>query len=244
MKVNVDSPDDISLLMYQAHEEGAAIKAYNTNPCSLCNANADIHFHGSEVGACSRKTYYFKVYGKQDQGFNSTTFFSDGHLHEASMLRNIEQGLPEGYKIRILENSSEQITELLGFKLVTHCDAFLIAPDGTAYVIECKALKPKYFKEIKETKEIRDGYYGQLQSYMFVNKCETGIFVIKNREDSKIMFPITMHKDVEYMGKRIGKLSEVFTSIKNDGTIPAREHRTDKEFECNFCPFKKLCWSV
>ena len=118
MKVNVDSPDEISLLLYQSHEDGSVIKAYGSNPCSLCNGNAETHFHGSEVGACSRKTYYFKVYGKQDQGFNSTTFLSDGHLHEASMLKNIEQGLPEGWKIKILENGSEQVTELLGFKLV------------------------------------------------------------------------------------------------------------------------------
>lgn len=239
--------DDLTTLVFTAHEDGSVIKAYDTNPCSLCRSGVeDIHFHGSELGACSRKTYYFKMYGKQDQGFNSLNFLSDGHLHEASMLRNIEQGLPEGYEIHILENNAEQVTDVLGWKLVTHCDAFLINRKERSYVaiIECKAVKPKYFKEIKDKEEIRNEWYGQGQSYLFALKENILLFIVKNREDSKIHIPIKIEKDMVYISGRINKLNEVFNRIKNNLGQPEREHTNQKDFECQFCPFKGGCWNV
>jgi hypothetical protein len=251
MKVNLQ-PGELALEIYQAYELGSAIIGTKSIPCSLCRAILDQsedavlvrdHFHGSDFGLCARKLFNQMTRGS-DAGFNSIQFLTDGHLHEASMLANIQAGLPDGWKIVICGNESESITEILGFKLVTHVDGFLADKlNKREYLIECKAIKPKFIKEIEDKEEIRNEWYGQSQSYLMVHKTDKMIFLIKNRETSKMMFPIIVEKDMEYISKRLNKLNEVFNRIKNGEGQPDREHTNPKDFECTFCPYKKECWN-
>lgn len=258
MKVSL-ALNNLTALLYQAHEEGSAILGHSSMPCSLCREILEQgkgttidgelvlvrdHFHGGDFGKCARKLFWEMTRGRVE-GFMSFTFLIDGHLHEKSMLTNIEMGLPEGYKILILDNMSEQITELLGWKLVTHCDGYLLDEKGASVaILECKAIKPKYFDEIKKKQEIRDEWYGQGQSYLFALGEQVLLFIVKNREDSKIHFPIQIDKDMDYIAKRINKLNEVFNRIKNNLGQPDGEHRNPKDFECQFCPYNKECWGV
>src|SRR5574339_523924 len=94
--------DPIPLMLYEAHEIGAVVKAQGSMPCSICRAVYESgqelivrdHFHGSDFGACKRKVFNVMKYGKQGTS-QSHVFLADGHLHEHSMLSNLIAGLSE-----------------------------------------------------------------------------------------------------------------------------------------------------
>lgn len=258
MKIEIKL-DDLTTMVYTAHQEGSAIRGHHSIPCSLCRAileqGGDIniddfvlirdHFHGGDFNVCARKLFRTMTEGKIDGGgvvgFN---FLLDGHLHESSMLNNIEAGLPDGCKIVIYGNQSETIKDVLGWKLVTHCDGAIVdKKNNYIALLECKAVKPKYFKEIKDNKEIRDEWYGQGQAYLFAEEEKIILFIIKNREDSKIMYPIRVDVDMGYVAKRLNVLNDIHHRIKNNLGQPDREHTNPKDFECQFCPYNKECWN-
>ena len=76
------------------------LEAYNTAemseaPCKLCKEHPElkgrrIHFHGSDVGACPRQTYFKMIQGHQTKEVGTkAAFLQDGHLHEHMMLQAI-----------------------------------------------------------------------------------------------------------------------------------------------------------
>src|SRR5678809_347524 len=150
MQINVmpEIGDDVVLMLHQAHEIGAVVKANNSTPCSLCRASMELndgiihrdHFHVSDTGACARKTFYLMRDGYKKSA-TKAQFLNDGHLHEASMISNLMAGLPDGWKIKPMENKSEMRLDILGFTLIGHIDALLYEPSyaangqGRAYIV-------------------------------------------------------------------------------------------------------------
>lgn len=260
--------DDVVERLYESHEVGSIIKSTGSIPCSICRSMLEQgvqllirdHFHGSDFGACARKVWYQMSLGMR-ASFSNTTFLMDGHLHEASMLQNIQAGLPEQWEIKILENQHEEITEICGFKIVTHCDAFLLDHSKSeVYILECKAVKDKNFPIVKGKMELDrlqslPIWYGQNQCYLLVAKSEIAYLIIKNRDTSKIILPLRIDKDMDYISQRLNKLVDIHNKIKNNsgqfsseakkisGSIPEREHMNPKDYECQFCSFKKECWN-
>lgn len=239
--------------VFMAHEIGAIAVGTNSMPCSLCrkvietSPDAELvfddHFHGSNFKWCKRKLYWTMVRGRQS-GLNRASFLTMGHYFEKEMLANLQAGLNENYKLHILENKSERITEILGFKLVTHCDAYLFDKvNSKVYIVECKAIKNKYFAEMKKSKQLREEWVGQGQSYLFVDQDADGlIFLIKNRDTSELLFPFFIERDNKFCADRINALHEVWQRIQFSKGMPDREHTNKKDFECQFCPFKLECW--
>lgn len=241
--------------VFMAHEIGAIVNGTATLPCSLCrkvietHPDAELiyddHFHGSNFGSCKRKIYLTMINGRQT-GLNRASFLTMGHYFEKEMLSNLKAGLSEKYSLIPLENKSEVITDILEFKLVTHCDAYLTDRiNNKVYIVECKAIKNKYFVEMKKTKQLRDEWYGQGQSYLFNHQDADGlIFLVKNRDTSELMFPFLIDRDNKFIAKRISTLNEVWMRINQHIGMPDREHTSKKDFECTFCPFKLECWNV
>lgn len=238
--------DGISLMLFEAHEVGSHVIGDNSNPCSLCNSGSnEIHFHGSDLNKCAKRLYLNKTTGQKEQFFVSMQYLLDGHMFEESMLKSIKAGLPNGWRVEIFKNGNEQIDDLGLFKLVTHFDAMLVDPEGNGYILECKSVKPKYFKEFKETGKVRDEWYGQSESYMLVSKTDTTFFLIKNRENSDLLMPIKVQKDMKFIAKRLSVLNDIASRIKmNHSVAPEREHIDKKDFECQFCSYRKECWGL
>jgi hypothetical protein len=237
--------DEISLMLFEANEIGSQANGSNTNPCSICNSKSnELHFHGSDLNSCARKVYWNKVNGKPEEiMFVSIQYLMDGHLHESSILKNIKAGLPYNWKVKVFENNNQQIDDLGLFKLVCHYDAMLIDPNGNAFILECKAVKPKYFKEFKESRKIRPEWYGQIQSYMLVSKTNVGYFLIKNRENSDLLMPIKVIKDMKFIASRLSILGDIASRIKmNLNTPPEMEYKDKKCFSCTFCSYRKVCY--
>jgi hypothetical protein len=246
--------NEIGAMLFQAHELGAIMRATNSMPCSLCreiiNTHPDAelvydnHFHGSNFGECGRKLYLRMLNGRST-GLNRASFLQMGHAFENEMLMNLWNGLPNGWVIKALNNTAEIITDVLGYKLVTHRDAYLFdTKNGKSYIVECKAIKDKYFKEIKKSRKIRDEWFGQGQSYLYSDQDVDGlIYLIQNRDTSELIFPILMERNGEFIAQRLSKLADVKKRITNQLGQPDREHTNPKDFECTFCPYKLECWS-
>lgn len=255
----------IELLIFQSHEVGAVAIGMDSMPCSLCrkvletHPDAELitadHFHGSNFAMCARKLYLQMIRGRES-GLNRASFLTMGHYFEKEMLENIKAGLPPSndYKIKILANTSEVIMDVLGFKLVTHRDAYLLDnKNNKVYILECKAIKNEYFIEMKKQQKsgmtyseiLRDEWIGQGQSYLFTDPDVSGlIYIIKNRETSEILFPILIERDMKFIASRLNKLAEIHQRINLGSGQPDREEDNPKSFQCSFCSYAKECWSL
>jgi hypothetical protein len=246
--------DSIPNVLWESHELGNIIKATNSIPCSECNAihQSGIdnftrnHFHiSSDFGGCMRKTFLICTTGKRS-GMSGFTFLNDGHIHEAAMLQSVQAGLPEGYNLKIAENGIEGRFNFNNYYMIGHVDALLTTPYGI-YGAECKAIKDVMWKKIIDNSEINDDWYGQCQGYMITWQLDRWYLIVKNRHTSKILIPIRIDRDEEFIVNRLVKLDEVYTRIMSGHEQPQREHISSKDYECQYCPFGNnigdgSCW--
>lgn len=254
--------DSINGILYEAYVVGNAVKTLNSIPCSICNSyqkqfperelirvelpeNQAIHFHGSEFNACERKVFLNYINGG-NSSFSDSPFLNDGHNHESHILKSIEAGLPDGWKIKLFGNGNERIVDVMGYKLVTHMDSVIMDKDRQVYGIECKAVRDKNFKKY-ENAEIDPIWYGQIQSYIFSNNIPIFYLIIKSRDTSKIHIPIVVKKDISFIANRLNALKDVadrIIKVKNKTEVeqPNRMYESSKDIHCQFCTFKSVCW--
>lgn len=241
--------DSLPLDLYEAHEVGSVVNSDGKLPCSICRGVYESgstiivrdHFHGSDLGACARKVYQLMKTGIRGHSSNAC-FLADGHLHEHSMLSNLIAGLGNGWKIKKMENASENRLNILGFDLIGHTDA-LLYNDDTCYLIECKSVKDYNFKKVKSG-EISNEWYGQIQAYLLLLELQTAYLLVKHRETSKMLLPIRIERDNVFIAKRLNVLADIHTRIVFGMRQPSREHKSSKDSECKFCPFKEDCWGI
>lgn len=258
MKVELTAQlgDGIPKILWEAHEIGNVVKATNSIPCSICRGIHDSgvneftrnHFHvSSDIGGCERKVFNLMTTGKRT-GLSGFNFLNDGHVHEEAILKSINAGLPDGYRLKVSKNAVEgEYNDESGFKLIGHTDALLITPNGIAG-IECKAVKQAMWKKITENAEIPDEWYGQAQGYMLIWKIDSWYFVVKHRETSKIIIPFKVSIDPPYIIEKRNKLRRIYEKVMTGNTEqPKREHESSKDYECQWCAFGNnigdgSCW--
>lgn len=245
--------DNVPTVLWEAHEYGAIIKSNGSMPCSICRAYYEAgndvvirnHFHISDLGACARKVFLTMQNGSAS-GISKAGFLMDGHLHEASILQNIEAGLSGEYRLKVFKNEEEIKFEIDGMLIIGHPDAILINQDQ-AYGIECKAVKDYNFRKIKGIKdkdgEISNDWYGQTQGYMLLYQLDRWYLIVKHRETSQILLPIRIDRDTLFIAKRLSKLKDIHTRLNIGMKQPDREEITSKCFQCEFCQFKEQCWN-
>jgi len=231
-------------IIWEAHEIGSQMKSMGSMPCSICRAVFDsgvdqitrTHFHGSDFGSCARKVFNTMKYGK-NAGISGAGFLMDGHLHEGSMLENIKAGLPDGWKLKAFGNDKECIKEIGNdMQMVCHPDG--IITNGTDYaLLECKALKEYSFRKIREKEEISNEYYAQCQAYMLAYNVPLTYLIVKHRETSKILMPIRIERNMDYIIGRLNKLKDIYDRLNLNSEQPDREHKSSKEDECKFCSY-------
>lgn len=239
--------DDIPNVLYQSHELGNHIKAQNSIPCTDCRAIHDTgvddvrrnHFHVStDIGGCPKKIFKICTGGRKS-GLTGVNFLNDGHIHEDAILKNIQRGLPDGFKLKVSANTQEGIyhaDKFGGYRLIGHTDALLVTPYGVVGV-ECKAVKETMFNQIKKDSEISDEWYGQAQGYMLIWQLETWYFIVKHRETSKILMPIRVDINPGFIVEKLNKLKDIYERIMTGGKQPNRAHQNPKDYECLWCPF-------
>lgn len=257
--------DPIPMMMYEAYHQGTQS---DTSPCSICRGLGSHvitrnHFHGSELGACARKTYLNMITNTKSSASNKA-FLLDGHLHEASILELIKEGFGNTARIIAAKNEEELTISLpLGndnalsvMRIIGHYDGIIeIDTDKDQYpivkeqldsvkaIIECKSVKDYTYDKVKAG-EISNEWYGQMQCYMLGMKLNRSYLIVKNRTTSLILMPIRIDLDIPWLKERISKLKSIYSLIQDGGNeIPDREHRSRTESECKFCPHLESCWS-
>ena len=248
------------------------LEAYNTAelseaPCQLCKEHPElngrrIHFHGSDVGACPRQTYFKMILGHTTKEVGAkAAFLQDGHLHEAMMLR----ALSTKFDIYQPKNSDEMrltvpiLTEpadvekfvddtsafsllinLRTFLIIGHIDGWVVDGD-TFHLLECKSVKDYTWKEVKEGK-IKDEWYGQVQIYMLMLNIKRAYLLVKNRTTSEMMQPIRIDFDREWVIKKLRMLIQIYKCVNKGIEVPKPETRKATESACKFCEFHSRCY--
>lgn len=144
----------------------------------------------------------------------------------------------------VLQPVKNRVVEKRHFILVTHFDALGLYRDGDEeieFIIECKAVKDETWKKVMGG-EIEDKWYGQIQSYMFTTGIHRAYLIVKNRTSSRILSPIRIDYDRNYMIKRLVKLTQVYTFVNYGREVPHPKGWTPKNPECKYCDFNDFCW--
>lgn len=137
------------------------------------------------------------------------------------------------------------------FKIIAHLDGMLNVKSkktGKEMIvgIECKSVKDYTWKKIKETSEISDIWYGQIQAYFLANgHIERFYLFIKHRHTSQLMKPILIMRNDKYVSRRLNILYRIYNSILEDDSKKygiKKEHDSPKDSECKFCQYKDRCW--
>lgn len=137
------------------------------------------------------------------------------------------------------------------FKLICHLDGLLEVKSkktGREMLVgvECKAVKDYTWKKIKETSEIPNTWYGQMQAYFLTNhSIERYYLFIKHRHTSQLMKPILILRNDEFINRRLNILYRVYNAILEDDPKKyniEKEHDSPKDSECKFCPYKQQCY--
>lgn len=263
MKVDLIGMDDtVAFKLRNAYYRGGEI-ASSTIPCSICRANKEStkkrgHFHGSEFAMCQMKLYRSlneKV--DPDDGFDEMeVHLQDGHLHEHTLIGNLDiAGLPVihaankpefekimEYTIKETDDDYFNILDGKKLKIVCHWDGML-SEDDEDILLEVKAVSKYTWDKIRKSEEISDIWYGQIQCYLNVLKLNRAYLFIKNRATSKIMNPIRIDKNNNFIKNRIKILEGVLAAIlQKDGSRIIKEEKNGKGTQCKFCRFKKDCW--
>lgn len=202
-------------------------------------------------------------------------FLLDGHLHEGSIIRNIAaSGMTiiqlhgDEYEkeiqvyVKESNNGNHDFTMPLKgkpgsgfeetFKMVCHLDGLLEVTSkktGKAMLagVECKSVKDYTWKKIKETQEISNVWYGQMQNYFLTNHIISRFYLfIKHRHTSQLMKPILVTRNDEYVNRRLNILYRIYNAILEDDPKKykiEKEHDSPKDSECKFCPYKSQCYS-
>lgn len=139
------------------------------------------------------------------------------------------------------------------FKMICHLDGLLEVTskkNGKRMLIgvECKSVKDYTWKKIKETQEISNVWYGQIQSYFLSNhNIDRFYLIIKHRHTSQIMKPILIIRDDDYVNRRLNILYRVYNAILEDDVEKykiEKEHNSPKDSECKFCQYKDGCYGL
>lgn len=147
----------------------------------------------------------------------------------------------EGMGVQILQRGKDYIDRRLN--LTGHVDAKLGWPGWTkAIPAEIKGLNPFTAGSIRTVEDIRDHkqewvrkYYGQLQTYLYLDGSELGVFVLFNKVSGQLEF-IDCPLDYAYAETLLQKAERVRDAVKMG--VPPPRHLTS---ECAHCPFVHVC---
>lgn len=189
--------------------------------------------HPSAIGGCIRKNYYTMT-GAQGEELDTKVFrvFDNGHYAHTRLANYFRRA---GVLI-----AEEQPLRHESLNIKGSADA-IIDLDGERVLIDFKTIKDYPFKlMLKGEKELDKTYRYQINLYMWLLGLKKSFFVFENKNDQ------TFHiEECEYDELIIDDIKERIEKLKqciNDKTMPEKEYDIDKDWQCKYCSFKKLCY--
>lgn len=259
--------DPLPIEMQEAYNTVEATEA----PCKLCKEHPEqqgkrVHFHGSDVGACPRQTYFKMTLGSHTKEVGTkAAFLADGHLHEAMMLQAIASKfniwMPKNEAelrlfVPILESDEQAKTFIADrevatiqnairrFLIIGHIDgALTVEGIDKPYLLECKSVKDYTWDKVKKG-EISDTWYGQMQVYMFMLETDRAYLLVKHRNTSELMLPIRIDFEEEWFKKKLRMLSQIYKCINLGKEVPKPSTKKASDSDCRFCSYKDKCYQI
>lgn len=128
------------------------------------------------------------------------------------------------------------------FDLTGHTDGKIVAPGCPPAPLEIKGLNPYTAGTLHSISDIRDHkdawvrkYYAQLQTYLFLDSSELGVFALLNKVSGQIEF-IDCPLDYEFAEGLLRKAERIKHHVAT-GTLPPQIESA----ECLRCPFVHVC---
>lgn len=175
--------------------------------------------------------------------------FDEGNRHEAAMMQDLQADCAElGYRLV----AQQQDFEDRNLSIVGHIDCMIgvARPDAPVekwmwVPTEIKSLNPYTFTELNTAADFRDhpkawitGYYGQMQSYLYLCGLEFGMFYLKNKSSGETKF-VPMWIDWDFCTAMIKRVENVNLFLgAGNGEVPPR---ILKRKYCEDCPFNDHC---
>jgi hypothetical protein len=237
-------------------------------PCQLCKEHPEqkgkrAHFHGSDIGACPRQTYFNMTEGKLNHETGvKAAFLQDGHLHEAMMLQalsskfniiapknsqELREAIPMWEKEKIAEFVADKTSLIPSngdrtFLLIGHVDGFIVIDgEDQPYLLECKAVKDYTWDKVKKG-EISDTWYGQVQVYMFMMGIKRSYLLVKNRGTSEMLMPIRIDFNAEWITKKLRMLVQIYKCVNTNTEVPKPKDKKGTDSDCRWCQFNSKCY--
>lgn len=243
---------DLALEVYNKMLSNA--KHLNKPICTVCEDNKakgillKDHFHASDIGQCHLATQLNILHPKQKaEDPINLVFLRDGHLNENVMIELLNSSYVTGYHDQeVVYRESIKVTETITEEIVVvnHPDLLIYYNKNITIVIEFKAVKDWYFKEIASKGLTSLKYFGQCQSYMHALDLKLALLFIKNRHSSQILAPFVIQYDKNYMNKRLQYLAAIqYLNNEGKGQLVPKEYNDKNTDECKFCAHKDFCWS-
>jgi hypothetical protein len=128
-------------------------------------------------------------------------------------------------------------------ELSAHTDAKIRRPGWTrAITAEVKGLNPYTAESIETIDDVRASrqhwvrkYYDQLQSYLYFDQGDAGVFVLLNKVSGQISF-IDCPRDEARIAELLAKAARVRDAVR--ANEPPARHESD---DCGRCAFQHLC---
>lgn len=175
--------------------------------------------------------------------------FDEGNRHEAAMLQDLQTDCSE-LGFRLVAQQQDFMDK--GLNIVGHIDCMIGTPRDDAPIekwlwipTELKSLNPYTYGELNTAADFRDhprawiaGYYGQLQTYLYLSNLEVGQFYLKDKSSGATKFvPVAIDWDFcQAMVKRVENVNLHLGA--GNGEVPSRI--LQRKY-CEDCPFNEHC---
>lgn len=187
---------------------------------------------------CERYLFYEQTAGEKKAPHSPElqAIFDLGNMMEDYVLRELQEA-----GIQVYQRGRDHFDRRLN--LTGHVDAKLRLPGvDRAIPAEIKGLNPYTAETIEKVQDIKGHrsawvrkYYAQLQTYLYLEGEELGLFVLANKSTGQFRF-LDCPLDFEYAEALLKKAERVRDAVA--GNAPPPQHVTD---ECPSCPFVHVC---
>lgn len=206
------------------------------------------HIGMSAIGHCGRQLAY-KFHGIPGipLDWRTKVIFDDGDMHHEQLRRAIADGLVLTNSCYSLCGEEDEVT--LGV-LRGHVDGILVHDKEACQnsmhhdmLLEVKSMNDRSFNELKKTNKLSFEYRAQVSAYLRAGSLGRAYILAKNKNNGDIYCVVYEGED-DLLDNRLTVLGDVLASTTAEDI--RREYHAkasgDLEWQCNYCPFVKLCW--
>jgi hypothetical protein len=193
----------------------------------------------SSIGEpCERKLFYYRTAGE----------LATPHPPELQAIFDLGKELEEFVlsELRhmgadVVQRERDHLDRELEFS--AHSDARIVMPGWPRpLTAEVKGLNPYTAESIETIEDIRTSrqawvrkYYDQLQSYLYFDRSDLGVFVLLNKVSGQITF-VDCPRDQKRIDEILAKAARIRDAAR--ANVPPERRASD---ECTRCPFQHVC---